>query len=202
MTTPRAVSVGVTIVAFACASSLAIATGTLNLPQPVRDTLTPIDSVPTKSQLDSVFPAGDAQGNLAAIAQDAATDTGVRLRAIHALGKYCTAPCASTDVSHESLSALITSTRNETVGESLLVLRAAIETIGPLRVSTDVTLLTGLLDHPSRDIRAATAHALRDLCNSGAVPALIDRYRLPSETSQQVKLAISEALRVLSTCGN
>lgn len=191
-----------TAIALACgaAASLAYASGTASLAQPVKDALTSIDSVPTKVQLDFVFPSGEALSSLATIAQDTTVDVGIRVRAIHGLGKYCPEPCSSTEVAHQSLTTLINETRNDTTGEPVVLLRAAIETIGTLKVSGDVNVLNQLLDHPSRDIRAATARALRDLCNGQAVIPL--RIRYTSEPTDQVKLAISEALRVLGQCGN
>jgi HEAT repeat protein len=80
-------------------------------------------------------------------------------------------------------------------GSDVLVLRAALESLGVLRVSTDVGVIAEHLQHPSRDIRATTARALRDLGNTFAIPALRARYA--DETSDQVRLAISDALRVL-----
>ncbi len=185
--------------AIACgAISAALATDVTVLPQPVQDTLTVIDSVPTKIQLDSLFPDGDALPSLAQIARDVKADTGIRLRAIHALSKYCPDPCSTTELAHQSLTSVIADARNFTRGSDVLLLRAAIEAIGTLGVDSDVTLLVSLLDHPSRDIRAAAARALRDLCNSGAVTPL--RVRYTSESTEQVKLAISEALRILGQC--
>lgn len=181
------------------AGAAAIATGTTALPQPVQNTLTTIDTVPTKSQLDSVFPSGEALAGLATIAQDQAADKGMRLRAVHALAKYCPEPCSTSEVAHQTLTSLITKHRQQIAGYELLLLRAAIETIGMLEVASDVTTLVPLLDHPSRDIRAATARALRDLCNTQAIPPL--RVRYTAESTEQVKLAISEALRILGQCG-
>jgi len=186
------------IAALACtlAASLAFATGAIT--DDVRDTLSQIDAIPTKTQLDDVL-GTDAKTGLSTIAKDLDEDTGVRVRAIHGLGKYCASPCDETDVVHASLTTLISETRNETLGEPVVLLRAAIETLGSLRVKDDAALLTGLLDHPSRDIRAATARALRDLCNNQASTAL--RVRYTAEPTEQVKLAISEALRILQQCG-
>jgi HEAT repeat protein len=180
------------------AYAAALATGATALPQPVQNTLTAIDSVPTKTQLDNVFPIGEALVNLSTIAQDTSADIGIRLRAIHALAKYCPVPCSNTELAHQSLSGLIAGERNETSGSSVLLLRAAIETIGALHVADDVNVLVPLLDHGSRDVRAATARALRDLCNTQAITPL--RVRYTSESTEQVKLAISEALRVLGQC--
>lgn len=181
------------------AMSLAFATGTSTLSVKVRDILTTIDTVPTKVQLDHAFD-GEALPNLALISQDTTIDIGVRVRAIHALAKYCPDPCSTGELAHESLTALIHDTRHETIGEPVVLLRAAIETIGTLRVSTDSSMLLGLglLDHTSRDIRAATARALRDLCNNQAVIPLRVRYAI--EPTNQVKLAISEALRIIGQC--
>jgi HEAT repeat protein len=184
------------IVLLFVALAAAIAAAATTLTQPVQNTLTTIDSVPSKKQLDNVF-SGDALTSLSAIAKDTDEDIGIRLRAIHALAKYC-GPCTDADVAHASLYDLITDLRDETSGSSVLLLRAAIETIGALHVDTDHVVLEQLLDHPSRDVRAATARALRDLCNTAAITPL--RIRYTSESTEQVKLAISEALRVLGQC--
>jgi len=197
-------TIAITIAVAALAALAAMASGSTQLPQQVTNTLTPIDTVPTRQQLDSAFdsPAMALQ-NLASIATDPdpAADVGIRLRAIHALAKYCSStPCADTDVAHQSLTSVIQATATETSGSQLLVLRAAIETLGVMRVRTDIDVLLGLslLDHPSRDIRASTAHALQDLCNTQAIAPLSARKGV--EPTDQVKLAISEALRILGQC--
>src|SRR5690606_33968248 len=110
---------------------------------------------------------------------DDRTDPGVRLRAVHALAKYCgseSTPCTATDEAHQSLTAVIAQTTPATSGTDVLLLRAAVETIGPMRVSSDVGLLIPLLEHGSRDIRASTARALQDLCNTQAITPLRSRY--------------------------
>lgn len=189
------------------AGAAALASGAAGLSVDVQNTLTTIDSVPTKPQLDNVFPAGEALSSLSTIAMDTGADVGIRLRAIHALGKYCPArpelECTTTELAYTSLTDLILETRNFTHGSEVLLLRSAIETIGVLEVSATASdqvaeLLKGLLNHPSRDIRAATARALRDLCNTQVITPL--RVRYTSESTEQVKLAISEALRVLGQC--
>ncbi len=83
------------------------------------------------------------------------------------------------------------------LGGQLLTLRAAIETLGQLKWNhpATFTVIEGFLDHPNRDVRATTALALRDLCNSSAIQPL--RTRLQHEATGQVQLAISAALRVL-----
>jgi methyl coenzyme M reductase gamma subunit len=168
--------------------------GAVALPQQVQNALTPIDSVPTKTELDAVF-SDQALSNLSTIAADPTADTGIRLRAIHALTKYCTSPCNSTDTAHQTLTDFITANAGATSGATIVMLRGAIEAVGPQRVSGDLALLVPLLDHASRDIRAATAHALRDLCNTNAITPL--RQRNENEPTEQVKQAITDALRVL-----
>jgi len=172
-----------------------------SLSEQVQNTLTTIDTVPTRTQIDTAFDGNSqtALSNLSALAADSSSDTGIRLRAIHALAKYCTSmPCAANDVAHQSVLAVVGTNSSEMVGSSVLLLRAAIETLGPMGVQTDVSVLVPLLDHGSRDIRAATARALRDLCNTQAITPL--RVRYAKEQVDQVRLAISEALRILDQC--
>ncbi|MDB4954238.1 MAG: hypothetical protein JWO36_1807 [Myxococcales bacterium] len=191
-------------VGFAAVASAALSQQEINA-------LSPIDSVPLKVTLDSVFNgAPQARDQLVAIAQDANGDIGVRLRAIHTLWKYCPfstspsmspGPCITTDPGwpvHLALVAMVPASPAAWPhsGADLLLLRAAIESLGLLKVSTDVDLLTPLLDHPSRDIRATAARALRDLCNPQATNPL--RVRYAHENLDQVRLAISDALRVLA----
>jgi HEAT repeat protein len=171
----------------------------LQLSQPVINALTPIDSVPSTTQLNTVFNGSEVEAlsNLVSIAlADGTVDIGVQIRAIRALTHYCAAPC-ETHEAHATLTTVATTPRYRDArrGSDLLVLRAAIEALGMLRIPGDISILIPLLDHPSRDIRAATAHALRDLGNTQAIPALRARYQ--QEQSQQVKISVSEALRVL-----
>ena len=190
------------VIAVVLTGVVALATGTPSMDEE-SNTLSTIDQIPTKPQLDQAF-GSDALASLAAIANPPADpspniDPGIRLRAIHALTKYCTSnPCGAGDLAHQSVVSVITATRLAQTGTQVLLLRAAVETLGAMRVSTDVSTLTLLLDHPSRDIRAATARALRDLCNPQAITPLRTRYS--SEMTDQVKLAISEALRILGQC--
>lgn len=181
----------------------AVVLATTPLSPDAKNTLTPVDQVPTKDQINGAF--GNEQmalTNLTTIATDPDTTPdaiSVRLRAIHALAKYCaSSPCTAGDVAHQSVASVITMTRDASTGSDVLILRAGIETLGVMRVSSDVGSLQTLLDHPSRDIRAATARALRDLCNTQAIDKLRARYSV--ELTDQVKLAISEALRILSQC--
>jgi hypothetical protein len=170
----------------------------IEITQPVLEVLTPIDSLPTSTQLNDAH-GGEAQAiqNLQAIAlAQQAVDIGVQLRAIRALPQYCAAPCGSHEV-HTTLVTVATTPRYRDArrGSDLLILRAAIEAVGLLRVPGDVAVLVPQLDHPSRDVRAATAHALRDLGNTQAIVPLRTRYQ--AEQVDQVRIAISDALRVL-----
>jgi hypothetical protein len=194
------------LVTLVLVGAAAIASGTVMLPPPQQNALSSIDQVPTKPQLDSVFGThNDALQGLASIAIDGSDMSGdavaIRLRAIHALAKYCsTTPCTTNELAHQSVASVIAATRMATSGSDALILRAGIETIGLMKVAGDVSILVPLLEHPSRDIRAATARALRDLCNPVAKNSLSNRYN--SEMTLQVRLAISEALRILEQCSN
>ena len=194
----------------------AFARGDTQLPPPaVVNILTPVDIVPTQQQLTQVLGTPPEALDKLTLIASTATDpehpeyTGMRLRAIHALEKYCPLPgqpgtpaCNSTDPgwpAHQALAAIVANQPLQVHGGSdLVVLRAAIESLGPLRVSSDVTILAPILEHSSRDIRAATARSLRDLCNASAGNAL--RARQQHEPTEQVQLAIADALRVLATC--
>lgn len=197
------------IAAVLLTAAVALATDSTNLPIQIQNTLTTIDVVPTKQQLDTAFGGEEsALDTLTAIAADSDPDNvGIRLRAIHALAKYCgsppSVPCAATDLAHQTVVQVIqeltpADPEIPPTGSPVLILRAAVETLGMMKVAADVTILAPLLEYPSRDIRAATARALRDLCNPQAITPLRERYN--REPTDQVKLAISEALRILGQC--
>ena len=126
------------VLACGIAATVAFATGTTeNLSPRVRDTLTAIDTVPSRDALNHAFKdMGGALTNLSSIAKNKDVDVGVRVRAIHALAKYCPSPCSDTDPAHASLKTIIETTSNESTGESVVLLRAAIETIGTLDVDS------------------------------------------------------------------
>ena len=177
-----------------------VSAGSPDLPDNVQKTLTLIDAVPSPTQLDKAFTDhSSAALGLAAIATDAgATDAAsrvARLHAISALSTYCGTPCDDQDPAHKSLVTIIQNSAPYSTGFDAVVLRAAIEAIGPQRVGTDLPMLVDQLQNPSRDIRTAVAHSLRDLCNTNAIMPL--RQQQQTETSDQVKQAITEALRVL-----
>jgi len=79
-------------------------------------------------------------------------------------------------------------------------LRAAVESLGATRsgLASDVDKLIPLLGNGSRDVRATVVRALRNVCNMQAIPPL--SLRLQSETTDQVRRAISAALVELRQC--
>lgn len=167
----------------------------------VQYALTPIDSLPTRQELETVFANQDPVLRLSQIAQDPTADFGVRLRAIRALPQFCPLTSCNNTMLHDTLVALIGSVApGDRGGQTLLMLRAAVEALGVAKSGdpNDVSLLVPLLDNPSRDIRAATARAMRDLCDGAAIPPLRARYQ--NEPLEQVRLAISAALRDLGQC--
>jgi hypothetical protein len=167
-----------------------------------RYALSPIDSLPTKAALDDVFGASDALNRLAAIAVSN-LEFGFRLRAIRALPHFCapTGNCANPLV-HSTLIAVLDNppAPAETLGQTILKQRAAIEALGVANAGDpqDVQRFLVFLVHPSRDLRATAARALRDTCSTVATPELRARYQ--DETIPQVRLAIENALNDLSQC--
>ena len=169
------------------------------LTQPIINALTPIDTLPSSQQINQVFNdnPSEALANLIELANPSTfVDRGVQLRAVRALIHYCgTSPCTRGDAAHDTLALVVTRYATARAGSDALILRAAIESLGVLRVPDDMSTLKDFLIHPSRDIRATTARALRDLGNTNAIPFLRARYN--DEPTDQVRLAISDALRVL-----
>lgn len=167
--------------------------------------LTPIDTTWSKSQLESLPDQYKVtQAQLQDTASDGSASPGLRLRAIHALSSYCAvqapSPCPDTDPAHQVLAGLIVANGSAHSGADLLILRGAIEAIGPMHGSNDAAKLVPLLDHPSRDIRATTALALGAVCDNSPTTLQALHQRYSNESTDQVKLAISAALRMLSAC--
>ncbi len=196
----------------ACVLACAVALGSgsralgdtmLALSNPQFDALTPIDTVPSSQQITKAFNdnSNDALAGLRQLANPPVgtfVDRGVQIRSVRALIHYCAAsPCTESDLAHSTLVEIASADvyRLAQAGSDLLVLRAALEALGALRVPSDYVLIGKQLQHPSRDIRAAAARALRDLGNTQAIPDLRARYNV--EQVEQVKTAISDALRVL-----
>jgi len=167
--------------------------------------LTSIDQTASTNDFVLAFDgSGSAVANLAAIGSDASADVGVQLRAIRGLAQF---PDAGS-VPHDTLIAIIHANADAPSGSSVLILRAAIESLGALAAGggqaqpSDTTLLVSHLDDSSRDVRATTALALGQLCDTSAVTPLEVRFQAESAAGccEQVKLAISDALRALAAC--
>ena len=170
-------------------------------------TMTPMDTLPTRGQI-MAFTANPVP-RLADLALSDDADFGVRLRATRALPQFCSASVPTckddSDAQMHPIRAAVRSviTRvdpEDRDGKPLLQLRAGIEALGAIQSGeqSDVDLLIPFLSHSSRDIRFATAHALRDLCIASAEAALRNRYE--DEPIAQVRLAISAALGDLEQC--
>jgi HEAT repeat protein len=191
---------GMVVLAALCA--LPAARGdSVQLTTTVLHAMTPIGSTPSKKDIESIFPT-NAVDELTEIAHSNSVDFGVRLRAIRALPEFCLPNCAGS-IPYQSLTSLLaTIVSNPQEGTSILLVRATIEAIGIAKsgLSEDVGLLAGYLTSTSRDVRATTAYALRDLCQPSAIPNLRAQYNV--EAVMQVRLAISTALRDLATCAN
>lgn len=155
-----------------------------------------IDRQPTVHELVRVF-GPDPTLALIHVATDPAQDLGIRLRAIGALPQFCPTPCAGTLI-HSALRGLVTGPATD--GRAILLLRAALEALGDSRSgdSSDVSVIIPYLGHSSRDLRASAAYALRVMCNTQAISPLRARYDI--ETVDQVRVAISTALRDLAGC--
>lgn len=164
--------------------------------------LTAIDTVPTKALYESLPDMPLDQGTLQSVATDGSASPAFRLRAIHALSTYCAVPagsaCPGGDPAHQVLVGLVDAYGSAQSGSDLLILRGAVEALGLMKDPDDEAKLAGLLNHPSRDIRSTAALALGALCNTAAQTPL--HQRLTNESTDQVKLAISAALRILASC--
>lgn len=162
--------------------------------------LTQIDASATREQLQTAF-GPDAVQHLVALSLDPTFDFGMRLRAIRALPLFCPpTSCAGSEV-HLALQNVINSNEAEPApGLRVLRLRAAIEALAKANTGdgNDVALLVPFLSNGSRDLRAATARALGELCDPQAIPPL--RARVDLEQVPQVQFALTAALAELAQC--
>lgn len=169
-------------------------------PLQVVHTMTAIDSVPTKQHLTALLGADNELTMLRSYALDPDVDFGMRLRAIRAMAHFCPEQpqqchTAIRDVFQDIDAA------SDPPGWKILRQRAAIESLGVARsgLPEDRQLLLGFLNHSSRDLRVTSVRAMRDLCDPAVLPDLRHRYAL--DDSQQVRLAIAQAVEVLEQCG-
>jgi len=145
-------------------------------------------SAPSKQRIDRAM-GSDAVQRLIEIATDASQDAGLRLRSYRALGEY--AQSVDANLARATLVTAVTALGETTSGTDLLFLRASMLSLAQYG-STTAQNLVGLLDSPSRDIRAACAQALKITGSSTAIQPLRDRALI--ETELQVQLAIDDAL--------
>ena len=184
---------------FAIAIAVEPAHGTEPLPPTLALVLTQLDEMPTKQQIVGAT-AAEPVSVLGSLANDSTKDFGVRLRAIRSLPLFCaTSACKTGDPAYDALVRAL-DVQEPHAGRRVLLLRAVVEALGATSTADPdaVSLLAPHLDHGSRDVRATTAHALRTICDTAAVPRLRRRYEV--EQVAQVRLAISNALRDLSQC--
>jgi HEAT repeat protein len=162
-----------------------------SLAQPQIDVLSVMDKVPEQEEIEGAFGDTPVEGLVDVAQGESEADPGVRLRAYRALALY---PGNAT--AHAELVAAIGRYAAPATSIEVLYLRAAIEALGVSGEPQDVDVLVPMLDfEASRDIRAATADALRELGAAAAIDPLRDRYA--REQTAQVRLAISQALREL-----
>ena len=154
------------------------------------DALSGIDFVAQRPVLDLLLGATPGEA-LAAIAATETVDPGIRLRALRAIALY------PSPESRAALTVEIAAHGAATRGTELLHLRPAVDALGVIGQPEDVAAIVPMLDkEESRDVRATAAYALRDIGSSAASGPL--RARLGKEHAEQVKFAISDALRVLA----
>ena len=169
--------------------------------------LTPLDTLPAKSDIDNAFTPGPAVDNLIAIARNAGADLRVALHAIRMLPLYCSdaASCGTGTPIHDTLFAIIDDyarmlATSPLPPPDLLRLRAAVEALGATHsgLSGDAGVLASpaLLDHRSRDVRVTVVRALRVLGSCDAVNPL--KRRNVNEPSPQVKVVIVAALQAFA----
>lgn len=192
-----------------------------SLSDTARDTLSMIDALPTREQLDFALGA-PAVDQLLALASDPTTALGLQVRAIRVLPSYCPASGCAGSVVHGALAELVRGyisqmTRSPTPlsPQDLLRLRAAIEALGATRsgLEGDANLFIAspqlLLHHPSRDVQAAAVRALRsvcspDLCTREVCTKSADEVRalLGASPTPQLRSAIISALQGLAPCSD
>lgn len=156
--------------------------------------LSGIDFVPSRPALDAQLgPTAEAQ--LIAIARTGSpiADPGVRIRAYRALALYATPTTESELIDAVSMSGHGGGT--DTLDN--LYLRAAMDSLATVAGPDGVVHISPHLNHASRDVRAAAARALATCGSAAAVQPL--RARLLVEPEEQVKAAISKAIRVLDS---
>lgn len=193
MRSPRFSQVAM-ILAFGFAGSgIAIAVQPTN---EVRELLSSTTNAPSKSRIELVM-GSTAAPELIELAEDTSIDSepGRRIRAFAALRHFAADPEAETV--RLALQSAVNQRSAETTGTELLYLRAAMLSLAEVGMELSVPDLLPLLDHPSRDIRAACAQALGITRSDLAIVPLRDRALIEEVT--QVVLAIDDALFTLES---
>jgi HEAT repeat protein len=154
----------------------------------VVEQLSGIDYVPTRGSLDEALGEAGLEALIAIARGEGDEDAGLRIRAYRALSLY---PGSQTAAAlHDAVAEHIS-----VAGVDTLYLQAAMSSLARIDGEGAVPSLGPMLDHPSRDVRAAAATALGETGSGDAIPLL--RARLPLEAVIQVRLAIADALRAL-----
>lgn len=162
--------------------------------QTVSELLSGIDFIPSRPTLDDAMGAG-APDELIAIARgrDAnLDDAGLRIRAYRALGLY---PSPDTEA---ALTAAVHEHSTKVAGTEILYLRAAMGALAQVAGENAVDVIGPMLGHPSRDVRADAARALKDTGSSRA--ACYIRPLQASEEFEMVQVAMEEAIREVGDC--
>lgn len=193
MRMPRFSYVAVALAFGLAGSGIAIAVQPTN---EVRELLSSTTSAPSKSRIDLVMGSAAAT-ELIELAEDTSIDSepGRRIRAFAALRHFAAEPEAETV--RLALKSAVNQRSAETTGTELLYLRAAMLSLAEVGMELSVPDLLPLLDHPSRDIRAACAQALGITRSDLAIVPLRDRALIEEVT--QVVLAIDDALFTLES---
>mgnify|MGYP003647887881 CR=1 FL=1 len=182
---------GATLVAAAAMAGIAVALDSPPGDPEVVELLGGMNYVPDQSRIDAVLGA-TAVDQLIAIAEDDSqgSDPGLRMRAFRALSQYGGSP--DEVLASAALRRALTTFAANDEGTELLFLRASMLSLATVDGPSAVPELVGLLQHPSRDIRAACAQALGITESDAAILPLRNQDLV--ETVPQVKLAIASAL--------
>jgi HEAT repeats len=158
---------------------------------PMIELLSGIDFIPGRGAFDDIL-GETAPAELVDIARgrhSSMKDAGLRIRAYRALALY---PGAGTEA---ALREAVEEHGELEGGVDTLYLRAAMDSLARVAREDAVAALAAMLEHPTRDVRAAAALAMGETAADTAIAVL--RARLPEEPELQVRLAIAEALRRL-----
>ena len=161
--------------------------------------LSGVDFVPEEQIIETVF-GETAIDDLINIARDPDEDAGLRIRAYRALALYpgdATVAELRRSINAHSDDGLVALA---STGTDTILLRASMSSLAVIARAEAVDDISPMLNHKSRDVRAAAARALA-VC--GSLAAVNDlRVRLINETEPQVEWAIEEAIRVLMGDGS